>query len=148
MTSSRIQVVGAIGSYRHRCALFAFWWNSDHVFTTVLQSMLYRYASFLLSRHCSALLPGAYQWDDELYEMIKYDFLQPVSKVAGEDATAEPGVWEVEWMEIIEHFYKLTHEIAHEFRSRFGQAVAFIPLGVSADAKLPPGACSAAFRCG
>jgi hypothetical protein len=42
--------------------------------------------------------------------------------VAGEDATAEPGVWEAEWVEIIEHFYRLTHEIAHEFRSRFGQA--------------------------
>ncbi|MBD8557106.1 hypothetical protein IFT91_00425 [Pseudomonas fluorescens] len=88
----------------------------------VLQSMLYRYASFLLSRHWSALLPGAYLWDDELYAMIRSDFRQPLPKVAGEDAIADSGVREAEWVEIIEHFYKLTHEIAHEFRTRFGQA--------------------------
>lgn len=88
----------------------------------VLQSMLYRYASFLLSRHWSALLPGAYLWDDELYAMIRSDFRQPLPKVAGEDAIADSGIREAEWVEIIEHFYKLTHEIAHEFRTRFGQA--------------------------
>ncbi|SDV01002.1 hypothetical protein [Pseudomonas mucidolens] len=88
----------------------------------VLQSMLYRYASFLLSRHWSALFPGAYLWDDELYAMIRSDFRQPVMKVAGQDTTTDPDGREAEWVEIIEHFYRLTHEIAHEFRSRFGQA--------------------------
>lgn len=92
-----------------------------HVYP-VLQIMLYRYASFLLSRRWSALLPGAYLWDDELYEMIRRDFRQSVPKVVGDDTTAEPGSREDEWVEIIEHFYRLTHEIAHEFRSRFGQA--------------------------
>jgi len=88
----------------------------------VLQSLLYRYASFLLSHHWSALVPGAYLWDDKLYAMIKRDFRQPVLKGASEDTKAEPDRRESEWVEIIEHFYRLTHEIAHEFRSRFGQA--------------------------
>ncbi|AZE62729.1 MULTISPECIES: hypothetical protein [Pseudomonas fluorescens group] len=88
----------------------------------VLQVMLYRYASFLLSQRWSDLLPGAYLWDDELYAMIRRDFRQPVPKAAGEDTTAEPGSREDEWVEIVEHFYRLTHEIAHEFRSRFGHA--------------------------
>ncbi|MCO7036126.1 hypothetical protein NAG83_06380 [Pseudomonas carnis] len=88
----------------------------------VIQIMLYRYASLLLSQHWSAFLPGAYLWDDELYAMIRRDFRQPVPKVGGDNTTAEPGSREDEWVEIIEHFYRLTHEIAHEFRSRFGQA--------------------------
>jgi DNA-binding Lrp family transcriptional regulator len=88
----------------------------------VLQIRLYRYASFLLSHHWRALVPGAYLWDDKLYAMIGNDFRQPVPKVASEDNTAEPDRREAEWVEIIEHFYRLTHEIAHEFRSRFGQA--------------------------
>ncbi|MBV7515873.1 MarR family transcriptional regulator [Pseudomonas sp. PDM25] len=88
----------------------------------VLQSLLYRYASFLLSQRWSALVPGAYLWDDKLYAMIRRDFRQPVAKVTGEDTPAETERREGEWVEIIEHFYRLTHEIAHEFRSRFGQA--------------------------
>lgn len=88
----------------------------------VLQIMLYRYASFLLSHHWRALLPGAYLWDDRLYEMIRRDFRQPVMKVVGQDTTTDPDGRDAEWVEIIEHFYRLTHEIAHEFRSRFGQA--------------------------
>lgn len=88
----------------------------------VLQSMLYRYASFLLSHHWRALLPGAYLLDDRLYEMIKLDFRKPVLKLTGENVVAEQAKLDAEWVEIIEHFYTLTHEIAHEFRSRFGQA--------------------------
>lgn len=88
----------------------------------VIQSLLYRYASFLLSRRWSDLVPGAYLWDDKLYAMIRRDFRQPVAKVTGEDTPAETERREGEWVEIIEHFYRLTHEIAHEFRSRFGQA--------------------------
>ena len=93
----------------------------------VLQSLLYRYASFLLSQRWSALVPGAYLWDDKLYTMIRRDFRQPVLKGVSEHATAEQNRHESEWVEIIEHFYRLTHEIAHEFRSRFGQA-AFLSL--------------------
>ncbi|OKA19234.1 hypothetical protein BOH74_18845 [Pseudomonas versuta] len=89
---------------------------------SVLQIMLYRYASLLLSHHWRALLPGAHLWDDGLYEMIKLDFRKPVLKVVGEGATSEQDRLDAEWVEIIEHFYKLTHDIAHEFRSRFGQA--------------------------
>ncbi|WP_167368579.1 hypothetical protein [Pseudomonas frederiksbergensis] len=102
----------------------------------VLQSMLYRYASFLLSRHWSALLPGAYLWDDELYEMIRRDFRQPEPKGVGKGGTAEPDCWVPEWVEIIEHFYRLTHEIAHEFRSRFSQA-SFLSLGAVQMSVLP-----------
>lgn len=93
----------------------------------VLQSMLYRYASFLLSERWSALASGAYLWDEKLYAMIKRDFRQPVPQETGEDIAVELDRWESEWVEVIEHFYRLTHEIAYEFRRRFGQA-AFLSL--------------------
>lgn len=102
----------------------------------VLQSLLYRYASFLLSQRWSALVPGAYLWDDKLYAMIKRDFRQPVLKVTAEHATTEQSRQESEWVEIIEHFYRLTHEIAHEFRSRFGQAT-FLSLEAAQMSVLP-----------
>ncbi|VVP61627.1 hypothetical protein PS870_06386 [Pseudomonas fluorescens] len=102
----------------------------------VLQSLLYRYASFLLSQRWSALVPGAYLWDDKLYAMIRRDFRQPVLKGGSEHATAEQSRHESEWVEIIEHFYRLTHEIAHEFRSRFGQAT-FLSLEAAQMSVLP-----------
>lgn len=86
----------------------------------VLQVMLYRYASFLLSHHWCALLPGAYLWDDQLYAMISTDFRKPVAQVAS--GSAGEARLDAEWVEIIDHFYGLTHEVAHEFRSRFVQA--------------------------
>lgn len=102
----------------------------------VLQSMLYRYASYLLSQRWSDLLPGAYLWDDRLYAMIRGDFRQPVPKVTGEDTTAEQDSLDADWVEIIEHFYRLTHEVAHEFRSRFSQAT-FLPLEAVQMSALP-----------
>lgn len=54
--------------------------------------------------------------------MIKLDFRKPVLMVPDESAAAEQARLDAEWVEAIEHFYKLAHDIAHEFRSRFGQA--------------------------
>lgn len=88
----------------------------------VLRTMLYRYASFLLSRHWAALTSGGYLQDNQLYEMIRLDFRKPVLTNASEGSTAQQSRIDSEWLEIIEHFYTLAHEIALEFRSRFGQA--------------------------
>ncbi|MEO8488609.1 hypothetical protein [Pseudomonas sp.] len=87
----------------------------------VIQVMLYRYASFLLSRHW-ATLPDGYFEDISLYEMIKLDFRKPALKVAGEDSPAEQDRCEVEWVEIIRYFYTLAYDIAQAFRSRYAQA--------------------------
>jgi DNA-binding HxlR family transcriptional regulator len=93
----------------------------------VLQTMLYGYASFLLSHHWLALMDSVYLRDDKLYAMIEGDFRKPVPSLIGEGTAAEQASLDTEWAEVIKYFYRLTHEIAHEFRSRFGQAT-FLPL--------------------
>ena len=74
----------------------------------VLQIVLYRYASYLLSSHWSALKLDAAIEDDSLREDIRNDFRE--SKAG------------IEWDVVVNHFYRLAISIAKVFRSRFSQA--------------------------
>lgn len=89
------------------------WRQRPRVFA-VLQLLLSRYASYLLSHHWSALGAHVSHIDDELRKMISRDLRKPAPSSPLDAELGESG-WEV----IIEHFRELTVELAKEYRSRF-----------------------------
>lgn len=82
----------------------------------VLQLMLYRYATHLLSRHWNSLTTEKAPADATLWGMIEECFRQPTS------GGCDGELFRHDWDQVCGHFYKLAVEIACEFRSRFDQS--------------------------
>lgn len=80
----------------------------------VLQLLLSRHASHLLSRHWSSFDAPAGHIVDELRMLICRDLRKPAPI---SPADAECG--ERDWQAIIEHFCELALELAEEYKSRF-----------------------------
>ena len=91
-----------------------FLWRQRPAVFAVLQLLLSRYASYLLSHHWSALGANASHIDDELRKMISRDLRKPAPSSPLDSELGESG-WEV----IIEYFRELAVELAKEYRSRF-----------------------------
>ncbi|WP_122425023.1 hypothetical protein [Pseudomonas viridiflava] len=91
-----------------------FLWRQRPQVFAVLQLLLSRYASYLLSHHWSALGAHAGHVDDELRKRISRDLRKPAPSSPLDAELGESG-WEV----IIEHFRELAVELAKEYRSRF-----------------------------
>ncbi|MFL1492153.1 hypothetical protein [Pseudomonas antarctica] len=104
------------GSMTPRPVLRFLWRQRPEVFV-VLQLLLSRYASYLLSHHWSNLETPALHVNDELRRMICSDLRKPAPSTP---LDAERG--EGDWQVIIEHFCELVLELAEEYRSRFEQA--------------------------
>lgn len=104
------------GSMTPRPVLRFLWRQRPEVFA-VLQLLLSRYASYLLSHHWSTLGAPAGHVDNELRKMICSDLRKPAPSLP---LNAERG--ERDWQVIIEHFCGLALELAEEYKSRFEQA--------------------------
>ena len=104
------------GSMTPRPVLRFLWQQRPEVFA-VLQLLLSRYASYLLSHHWSNLGTPTVHVNDELRKMICSDLRKPAPSLP---LDAERG--ERDWQEIIEHFRELALELAEEYKSRFEQA--------------------------
>jgi hypothetical protein len=93
-----------------------FLWRQRPEVFVVLQLLLSRYASHLLSRHWSSFGAPAGHIVDELRLMICGDLRKPAPTSS---ADAECG--ERDWQVIIGHFCELALELAGEYKSRFEQ---------------------------
>ncbi len=82
----------------------------------VLQLMLYRYATHLLSGHWNLLATEKVPADTRLWGMIEECFRQPPSGGCDGELSRH------DWDQVCGYFYKLAVEIACEFRSRFDQS--------------------------
>lgn len=104
------------GSMTPRPVLRFLWRQRLEVFA-VLQQLLSRYASYLLSHHWSNLGTPAVHINEELRKMICNDLRKPapLSPIDAERA-------ERDWQEIIEYFSEMALELAEEYKSRFEQA--------------------------
>ncbi|MFL1552992.1 hypothetical protein ACI77I_28610 [Pseudomonas sp. D47] len=102
-------------SVTSRPVLRFLWGQRPEVFV-MLQLLLSRYASHLLSRHWSRFGAPAGHVIDELRLMICGDLRKPAPT---SPADAECGVRD--WQAIIEHFCELALELAEEYMSRFEQ---------------------------
>lgn len=94
-----------------------FLWRQRPEAFAVLQLQLSRYASYLLSHHWSTIGTSTDHVDDELREMICSDLRKPAPSSPLDAERAER-----DWHEIIEHFRKLTWELAEDYKSRFEEA--------------------------
>ncbi len=102
---------------------------------SLFQHLLYRYASYLLSRHWRGLGSGAQIEDAELMALIKKDFIRapPSAAISETDTESKEGASSEapsklkdgaggDAEQTCESIYSLAMDIAREYRARFGQA--------------------------
>lgn len=102
---------------------------------SLFQLLLYRYASYLLSRHWRGLGSGAQIEDAELMALIKKDFIRelPSAAISETDTESKEGASSEtpsklkdgsggDAEQTCESIYSLAMDIAREYRARFGQA--------------------------